>query len=64
MGPELTDRLIGVKQVCSALGISRSTFYRLLATGKLPIQPVKHELKRDRLFRLSDVKAYLEGTAR
>ncbi|MGF1575009.1 MAG: helix-turn-helix transcriptional regulator [Cyanophyceae cyanobacterium] len=55
-----TDRLLTIKEVCVVLGISRSSVYNLLNSGKL-LQPL--HINKSTRWRLSDIQHFIEAGA-
>jgi len=52
----MPERLYGVKQTCSYLGISRTTLYRLMKDGELVAMTIYGKL----LFDKNDLDGFIE----
>ena len=56
------DRFLRVRQILNFLPVSRSTFYQMVADGRLPLQPVRLS-SRCTVYRESEVREAIERMA-
>ena len=55
----LEPLLVSANETAALLGMSRALFYQLLASGRIPLKPVRFGAKR--LYAVADIKAFVES---
>ncbi|MBL0691885.1 MAG: AlpA family phage regulatory protein [SAR324 cluster bacterium] len=61
--PPQVRRLLNIKQVCSCLGLSRATVYRLIQAGKFP-KPLHPAGTSSSRWTINDIEKYQEQSQR
>ena len=51
--------LINAKDTASMLGMSRSMFYQLLSSGRIPLKPIRFGAKR--LYSTKDITSFVNS---